>query len=97
MFIPDPGSGSRFFSPSRIPYPGVKKAPDPGSQIRNTAYTHGELLKKATLVAVERMASPPSFLQYNIGNVFTCYTERRKTKREERLAAISVSLSLLTE
>jgi hypothetical protein len=26
--IPDPGSGKNLF---RIPYPGVKKAPDPGS------------------------------------------------------------------
>ncbi len=31
MLIPDPGSGSWFFYPSRIPDPGVKKAPDPGS------------------------------------------------------------------
>jgi hypothetical protein len=37
-----PGSGSCFFYPSRIPDPGVKKVPDPGSRsrirIRNTAY-----------------------------------------------------------
>jgi hypothetical protein len=30
----DPGSGK---NPFRIPDPGVKKAPDPGSRIRNTA------------------------------------------------------------
>jgi hypothetical protein len=32
--IRDPGSGK---NPFRIPDPGVKKAPDPGSRIRNTA------------------------------------------------------------
>jgi hypothetical protein len=29
MFIPDPNLD--FFYPSRIPIPGLKKAPDPGS------------------------------------------------------------------
>ncbi len=32
--IQDPGYGKNLF---RIPDPGVKKAPDPGSRIRNTA------------------------------------------------------------
>jgi hypothetical protein len=40
----DPGCSSRIpdpdadFLPSRIPDPGVKKAPNPGSRIRNTGY-----------------------------------------------------------
>jgi hypothetical protein len=40
----DPGSGKNLF---RIPDPGVKKAPDPGSriQIRNTGSDHPVLLR----------------------------------------------------
>ncbi len=34
IWLWDPGSGKNLF---RIPDPGVKKAPDPGSRIRNTA------------------------------------------------------------
>jgi len=33
LFIPDPNAD---FLPSRIPDPGVKKVPNPGSRIRNT-------------------------------------------------------------
>ncbi len=35
---PDTGPGILIFYRSRIPDPGVKKAPDPGSRIRNTAW-----------------------------------------------------------
>ncbi len=40
----DPGSGSRFRNLYLLPIPdpGVKKAPDPGSRICNTACVHGE-------------------------------------------------------
>jgi hypothetical protein len=36
--IRNPGSGKNLF---RIPDPGVKKAPDPGSRIRNTGEGEG--------------------------------------------------------
>jgi hypothetical protein len=38
--IRDPGSGKNLF---RIPDPGVKKAPDPGSRIRNTGWNISHL------------------------------------------------------
>jgi hypothetical protein len=37
VWVLDPGSGKNLF---RIPDPGVKKAPDPGSRIRNTEFTN---------------------------------------------------------
>jgi hypothetical protein len=39
--IRDPGSGKNLF---RIPDPGVKKAPDPGSRIRNTGHRNKKLI-----------------------------------------------------
>jgi hypothetical protein len=38
IWVWDPGSGKNLF---RIPDPGVKKAPDPGSRIRNTGSLTG--------------------------------------------------------
>ena len=45
LFIPDPDAG---FLPSRIPDPGVKKAPNPGSQIPDPDPQHWEKVKKLT-------------------------------------------------
>jgi hypothetical protein len=43
IWVVHPGSRIRMltFYPSRIPDPGVKKAPDPGSRIRNTEIKTG--------------------------------------------------------
>jgi hypothetical protein len=49
--IPDPEAD---FLPSRIPDPGVKKAPNPGSRIRNTAvqYARTDIRKHSFAVRV---------------------------------------------
>ncbi len=47
IWVWDPGSGKKLF---RIPDPGVKKAPDPGSRIRNT-----EIFLNLTVQALENM------------------------------------------
>ncbi len=58
------------FYPSRIPDPGVKKAPDPGSRIRNTVW-QGLLIQLLVFVCIQpnilirvetRMASQASIL-----------------------------------
>jgi hypothetical protein len=45
--IRDPGSGKNLF---RIPDPGVKKAPDPESRIRNTANYTSKLVAEGCLI-----------------------------------------------
>jgi hypothetical protein len=80
------GSGSRIltFYPSRIPDPGVKKAPDPGSGSATLRETR-EVFVMGTVhdtmlwfAVVENDTPPPNHpLPATNGKVFTCHTEEQ--------------------
>ena len=53
--IRDPGSGKNLF---RIPDPGVKKAPDPGSWIRNTEEQRSAVDSKTDPGCLSRILDP---------------------------------------
>jgi len=53
--IRDPGSGKNLF---RIPDPGVKKAPDPGSRIRNTGHRNKKLILSCQRTFLQKKILP---------------------------------------